>query len=136
MPAFPTAGLPQMLIEEIAQGPLTIEALMRRLKKGKHVVTLQGVYKALRKLRDQEIVFLQQGEVMMNLRWLHELEDFATLTKHRYHDVTGSSGHFLQLQDGDRITYIFKNPVQVDAFWNHVLYRLFRLLPVVLKGLA
>lgn len=136
MPLFPGSGLAEKIVHILRQGPLDISALMQRLQQKERRVTIQGIYKALRQLRAQQIVFLQQGEVTLNLRWLHELESFASLAEHAYHDASGSSGHFLQMQDGDRIVYAFKNPIQVDAFWNHVLYSLFEALPNVDRWFA
>ncbi len=128
MVLFPSSELAERIVEELRQGPLETVELIKRLQKTNQV-TVQGIYKALRSLRKQEIVLLQQREATLNLHWLHELESFATLAEHAYHDTQSQSGHFLQLHDGDRISYSFKNPIQVDAFWNHILYSLFAALP-------
>lgn len=136
MTLFPSSGLREEIIHLLRQGSLTTAVLIQRLQHKDQPVTVQGMYKALRKLRAQQIVFLQQGEVMLNLRWLQELESFASLAEHAYHDVSGRSGHFLQMQEGDRIVYAFKNPIQVDAFWNHVLYSLCEALPDVDRWFA
>lgn len=129
MSLFPTPGLSEEIVYALRHGPLEMTTLHNYLQTKKQPATIQGIYKALRSLRSQDIVFLQQGVATLNLRWLHELESFTTLAEHAYRDSTANSGHFLQLQDGDRISYSFKNPIQVDAFWNHVLYSLFEALP-------
>lgn len=129
MGLFPSPGLSEEIVQLLRHGPLDTSSLIKQLHTKTRPVTVQGVYKALRGLRAEHIVFLQQGEATLNLRWLHELESFTTLAEHAYRDSTAHSGHFLQLHDGDRISYSFKNPIQVDAFWNHVLYSLFEALP-------
>lgn len=138
MDLFPAPGLAEEIVRELRHGALKTALLWNRIQRRRkeRTVTIQGLYKALRQLRQQEIVFLQQGEAMLNLRWLHKLESFASLTEHAYHDRSGNSGHFLQMQEGDRIAYTFKNPIQVDAFWNHVLYSLFEALPEVDRWFA
>ncbi len=129
MALFPSPGLSEEIVQALRHGPLETNTLIKRLQTKARPVTIQGIYKALRGLRAQGIIFLQQGVATLNLRWLHELESFTSLAEHAYRDSTAHSGHFLQLQDGDRITYAFKNPIQVDAFWNHVLYSLFEAFP-------
>lgn len=136
MPAFPASGLSQDIVQLLRQGPLDTSVLVQRLQRREQRVTVQGIYKALRQLRVQQIVFLHHREATLNLRWLHELESFVLLAEHAYHDASASSGHFLHLQDGDRISYAFKNPIQVDAFWNHVLYSLFEALPKIDRWFA
>lgn len=136
MPLFPGPGLGEKIVHSLRQGPLETATLIQRLQQKERHTTVQGIYKALRQLRAQQIVFLQQGEATLNLRWLHELESFASLAEHAYHDASAHSGHFLQMQDGDRIVYAFKNPIQVDAFWNHVLYSLFEALPDINRWFA
>lgn len=129
MTLFPPPGISEEIVQILRHGPIETTKLLKQLQTKKRPITIQGMYKALRNLRAQDIAFLQQGEATLNLRWLHELESFTTLAEHAYRDSAANSGHFLQLQDGDRIAYSFKNPVQVDAFWNHVLYSLFEALP-------
>lgn len=136
MAPFPAPGLSEEIVRSLRHGPLLTSVLIERLRRRRPSVTVQGIYKALRQLRAQQIVFLQQGEAMLNLRWLHELESFVSLAQHAYHDPTNHSGHFLQMQDGDRIVYAFKNPIQVDAFWNHVLYSLFEAIPTIDRWFA
>lgn len=129
MPIFPPRGLAEQIVHLLRLGPLETSILIKRLQRSKTPATLQGIYKALRALRSQGVVFMQHQEATLNLHWLQELETFVRIAEHAHKDLQASSGHFLQLQDGDRITYVFKNPLQVDAFWSHVLYILFEALP-------
>ncbi|OGH62108.1 MAG: hypothetical protein A2848_01370 [Candidatus Magasanikbacteria bacterium RIFCSPHIGHO2_01_FULL_50_8] len=129
MLTFPTQGLGESIVRELKQGQLENGELINRLQQKNPRLTLQGIYKALRALRASGIVFMERKQTMLNIRWLQELDSFTSLAEHAYRDPRAGSGHFLQLQDGDRITYSFKNAVQVDAFWNHVLYILFEALP-------
>jgi hypothetical protein len=128
MNLFPAAGLAESIVQELRYGPQSTKDLIITLQK-KHKVTVQGIYKSLRLLRAQGIIFLQNKEALLNLRWLQRLESFTSLAEHANKEPIIGSGHFLTLQDGDRITYSFKNPLQIDAFWNHVLYVLFDAIP-------
>jgi hypothetical protein len=126
---FPTQGLGEKIVEALRQGPLKTVDLIEHLRKNKVRSTIQGVYKSLRSLRKQQIVLLHKKEAVLNQSWLQQLQKFTLLAEYAYRHPVSDSGHFLQMKDGDRITYEFKDPIQVDIFWNHVLYVLFDALP-------
>lgn len=125
---FPTPGLGEKIIELLMKGPHKTSDLVSTLQINTKT-TIQGIYKSIRALREDGIVLMQKKEAVLNQAWLRQLEKFVILTEHAYKTPTGDSGHFLQMQDGDRITYTFKDPLQVDTFWNHVLYVLFDAFP-------
>lgn len=129
MAIFPSPGLGEAIVIELRNGPLLISDLLEALKQRGFRVTDQGVYKAIRSLRQNDIVFFQRKEISLNVRWLQRIETLITLSQHAYTDPKSGSGNFLSQRDGDRIVYSFKNPIQVDAFWNHVLYILFDAIP-------
>lgn len=131
MPLFPALGLGEAIVLELRRGPRDMSVLLRDLRTRGYRVTKQGVYKALRLLRSDEMVFLHAGEASLNLRWLDRLECFVSLTQHAYADPSAGAGHFLNLEEGERIVYSFKNPILLDAFWNHVLYLLCEAIPDV-----
>ncbi len=129
MISFPTSKLAEKIVEALCQGPLKTPELIENLKKMKVHATVQGIYKSLRMLRKQHIALLYKKEVVLNQSWLQQLQKFTLLAEHAYRHPISGSGHFLQMKNGDRITYEFKDPIQVDIFWNHVLYVLFDALP-------
>lgn len=125
---FPPIGLGQQIIQKLKGGPIKVQSLIGDLMKGGDF-TIQGIYKSLRNLKTLNIVIIEKKEVMINQAWLLKLEKFVLLTSHSYRNPGLDSGHFLNMRDGDKISYTFKNPVQVDVFWNHVLYVLFDAYP-------
>jgi hypothetical protein len=129
MSLFPTPGLAEEIVQILRRGPLDVEELRTALAKQSKPATKQGVYKALRFLRQQDIVLLVRGEAQLNVHWLQRIQSFISLASRAYFNPNLQEGHFLQLRDGDRIQYSFKNPIQVDIFWNHVLYILFEAIP-------
>ena len=136
MPLFPSPGIAGRIVQSLRNGPLATSALLTSLQQKKDPVTVQAIYKALRQLKKEGIVFVQHQEVTLNMRWLEELEAFTTVAMHHQHASARDNGHFLTMQDGDRIRYAFQNPLQVDAFWNHVLYLLFEAYPQVREWYA
>lgn len=129
MPLFPQAPLQEIIVRELSQGPREAMILWKLLQKHGTSVTKQGMYKALRALRAEEIVFLQAGEASLNIRWLQQLERFITVSQEAYTNSTTGSGNILLLHDGERISYTFKTALQVDAFWNHLLYLILEARP-------
>jgi hypothetical protein len=129
MAFLPVHGCAGVIVEELSNGPLPVAVLIKKVQERRHGMTVQGVYKALRALRQEDIVFLSRKQAMLNVRWLQELDRFVAKTEFAYKDPSTNSGHFLDMHDGDKIVYSFRNPVQIDAFWNHVLYVLFDTIP-------
>lgn len=129
MITFPKHGLDQKIVDKLQKGPLKTGDLIQLVKKISGPVTIQGIYKSLRSLKKEGIVLVEKKEAMLNQFWLQQMEKFTSLAKHAYRYPISDSGHFLQMEDGDRITYRFKDPIQVDIFWNHILYILFDAIP-------
>jgi hypothetical protein len=126
---LPKPGFETKILEVLRKGPIKASVLIDFVKKASGKATIQGIYKALRSLKQEGIVLVQKKEVFLNQVWLEQVERFTTLTKHAYRYPISDSGHFLQMKDGDKIMYKFKDPIQVDIFWNHVLYILFDAVP-------
>ncbi|MDB5260173.1 MAG: hypothetical protein JWN37_404 [Candidatus Nomurabacteria bacterium] len=126
MTHFPTPGIAEKIVELLKTGPKKTADILKYFDNKN--VTSQGIYKALRTLKNQQIVLVSKKEAVLNQSWLQDIQKFALLAEHAYRTPSGD-GHFLQMGDGDKITYEFKNPILVDAFWNHVLYVLFDALP-------
>lgn len=135
MVQFPASGFASEIVKIVQKRPISTQALLGLLNQN-GVVTAQGMYKALRILRRQGIVLVHKSEVVLNQAWLRQLGKFTALAEHAYKSPVSDSGNFLQLRDGDRITYEFRDPVQVDIFWNHVLYVLFDALPKIKRWYA
>ncbi|MES2226052.1 MAG: hypothetical protein V4480_04580 [Patescibacteria group bacterium] len=122
---FPAPGLAEKIVAALAHGPIKTSDLIEKLQTERPSPSVPGIYKSIRTLREQKIVLVHKKEAVLNQSWLEQLQTFALLTEYAYRHPSNDSGHFLHMQEGDRITYEFKDPVQVDVFWNHVLYVLF-----------
>lgn len=120
MHLFPHKTVEQAIIERLQKGPLSTAHLRSSFGDS---LTKQGMYAALRKLVRAEIVIKHKQHVSLNVAWLEKLNSFAELAGHFYsHDAR--SGSFLDLADGERISYSFNSAGATDAFWNHVIYLL------------
>lgn len=61
---------------------------------------------------------MRSKQVSLSHIWINKMaEYFATAERYYGNEMQGED--FLQMEDGDRISYTFKNPVQTDMFWGH-----------------
>lgn len=91
--------------------------------------TKQALYAALRKLRSAEIVVIHKMRVSLSSIWVTKMAEFFTLSKHFYTKTVTTDEGFLNLEDGDRVTYSFKNPNVTDIFWGHAFDILAEITP-------
>jgi hypothetical protein len=133
MPAFPTRGIAAKIVASLKNGPQDTTEFIKAYTPD---VSAQAVYKALRQLRKQGIVLIHSKEVALNKAWLNELDRFSALAGHAHQNPLSHSGHFLQMDDTENIRYQFASPIQLDVFWNHVLYLLFDAMPHIKQWYA
>lgn len=114
------------LQKESRSGPELLE-LIRKHRSG---TTKQALYAALRKLRAAEIVVIHNMRISLSSIWVTKMAEFFTLAKHFYTKTVTADEGFLNLQDGDRVTYSFKNPNITDIFWAHAVDILCEITPI------
>lgn len=108
----------EYIIEILGERPLRGPALNAAVNQQKGETTKQAVYAALRNLIDQEIVTKTGTVYTLNRVWLQKLHSFS-----RQHiDVATQKQHqtILDFQDGDSVTYKFKDPNAMDVMWGHL----------------
>lgn len=127
---FPGSRAANRILARLEHGSVKTHELVASVSDGGRGGTTQGIYKSLRDLRHQGFVLVEKHSASLNQAWLRSVSRFVSQADYAYRNPANTTGHFLLLEDGDKITYSFKNPVQVDIFWNHVLYLLFDSIPV------
>lgn len=105
-------------------GALSAPVLVEKIKTIRPGTTKQGVYAALRNLKKQEIVIENNKQVLLNIRWLKAMEEYFAIAQKAYFEGTLGRGNFFNLGVGEKVEYVFRNPIQADAFWWQVLYLL------------
>lgn len=115
-----------LLQKESHSGPELLE-LIRKHRVG---TTKQALYSALRKLRSAEIVIIHKMRISLSSIWVTKMAEFFTLAKHFYTKTVTTDEGFLNLEDGDRVTYSFKNPNITDIFWGHAFDILAEITPI------
>lgn len=94
--------------------------------------TKQALYAALRKLKSSEIVVMHNMRISLSSIWVLKMTEFFQLAKHFYTKNSVIEEGFLNLEDGDRISYSFKNPNLTDIFWGHAFDILSEITPTTM----
>lgn len=122
----------ETLVKLLEAGPKEKSALIARATKESRA-TLQGVYKALRALRDKEIVTLHGNMASLSLLWIDkELARFGQVAE-AYQAPTRAQ-YFLQLRPGEKISLRFRTLRELDLYWAHAFLLLEAQLPASLPA--
>lgn len=105
----------------LQQGAIDTASLIREIQEQRPGTTKQGVYAALRHLRREEVVVLHNKKVSFNVRWLKRAEEFFAVAEQHYVEGDFGRDNFLNLKDGERISYFYSSPTETDKFWGHAL---------------
>ncbi len=105
----------KVLDQKPQRGPLLVDAINASSDKK---LTKQAVYASLRKLLDQEVVTKSGTLYTLNRVWLQKLYQFSK--KHIQLGTPKDYQTVLDFEDGDSVTYKFKNPHMMDIMWGHL----------------
>lgn len=118
-----------LIISILKNGPSPSADLVKKISLLKTRATKQAVYSALRKLKSEEIVVTHGKIASLNSLWINKMTDFFAEARHHYSISNVEAEGFLALEDGDKITYNFKNPEVADTFWGHAFDILANIMP-------
>ncbi len=80
--------------------------------------TKQGFYAILRKLKRSEVVLVYKGIVSLNTIWIKKIWSIFEFADKKY--LSGQeSFDALKLENGESLSYSFKNLNNLDIFWGH-----------------
>lgn len=108
------------------KGPQSTQELFELVKIEKKV-TLQGFYKVLRKLLEDEIIVKYKNTLSLNTVWVNSLIGlFHGYLLDRPADSSNPlyAQNILNLQEGDKIVCTFKTTHHLDVFWTHLITHL------------
>lgn len=93
-------------------------ALLHEVQLIKPLITKQGFYAALRKLKKEEVVTVRKKIVALNTTWIRDLQLFAETMSQAY---LGEGGSFdlLSLKEKESASFVFSSTVALDIFWGH-----------------
>ena len=90
--------------------------------------TPQGVYKALRLLRDREIIASHQKTVSLSLAWI-EKEAHRLKTAEETYKARAHAQFLLKLRDGEHRTFRFRTLLDLHLFWVQAFFILESQIP-------
>jgi len=108
----------ETIINTLSTKSLNGKALLTAARTLKPGFTKQALYSELRKLVAQEVVIKHGTQYSLSKVWLDGMADFFQKAQERY-GISRNNVDFLSLQDGDSISYTFKNPEESDRFLAH-----------------
>ncbi len=100
--------LTDQVLESILEGNSKALLIKSNFEKAGLVVTIQGIYKALRELIAENIILKQGKNYFINNRWRDKVERLIT------------KKNALVLSPGEEIRYKFKRIENTDAFWKNM----------------
>ena len=123
-------SIEEQIVSLLQKNSLTGARLLEEIKKDRPKTTKQAVYAALRVLRSGEIVVKHRKLFSLSSVWIIKMTEFFQLAKHFYTKTATADEGFLSLEDGDRVSYVFKNPNVADIFWGHAFDILSEITPL------
>ncbi len=121
-------SLEDIVVDILQRGPVSTAHLIELVSK-KRKITKQGVYFCLRGLAQQEVIVVHNKQVSLNVRFIKKMKTFFETASHHYLDSSIGTFNVMGLQEGEQITYSFRNPITTDVFWWDALYALSLLSP-------
>jgi len=109
----------EYIIELLDTGSMSGPALLTNLQQDHDLnITKQAMYLALRKLIQEEVINKTNNNYSLNRVWLQKIKAFAN--RHTTTHSKTDSMNVLNFEDGDSVTYKFKNPFTLDITWGHL----------------
>jgi hypothetical protein len=81
-------------------------------------ITKQALYKSLRKLIEGEVVNKVGKNYSINRLWLQKVKKFTE--RHVDKNIITKQIDISSLENGDSLTYQFRNPFHMDVVWGHL----------------
>lgn len=110
-------SLSDHIIYALDQGPLSGKDIVSKITRETET-SKESVYRVLRELLEQEIINKAQKKYSINRHWIQRVQAFAQ--KHTSNPHQFDSQRLLEFNDGDSITYQFKNPDLMGIYWGHL----------------
>ncbi len=110
--------LEEYLVEILDKGTRDGPSLLAEVAAQAGPTTKQAMYKALRKLLQEEVINKQGTHYALNRVWLQKVFQFAQ--KHIQGPSFVDTQNILEFEEGDSVSYTFKNPFLLDLMWGHL----------------
>ncbi len=106
------------ILSILENGPVLKKDLIDIVTESKNV-TLQAVYKELRKLIENEVILSHGGYLSLNLMYISKEYSKWSSILNTYEGGKDLKSHFLDLKEGEYINLKFKTLSDLDNYWVH-----------------
>ncbi len=114
---FPTSPLSQAVIQALSLRSMKGPEIIAHIDKQYPGITRQAVYQALRVLLKEELVIKNNTFFEINRLWAYKLR---SLSDSILGPASVSSSVITSMQEGDRLSYYFKDIYQSDIVWGNI----------------
>ncbi|MDP3769727.1 MAG: hypothetical protein U1A23_04480 [Candidatus Sungbacteria bacterium] len=118
----PKQPIEQLILQTLQKGTVSTIKLIESISAIRFKTTKQGIYRVLRKLKDEEKIVIHGKSVSLNLHWIKNMNEFFSLAQFYYSPKVASSDGFLNVREKDKIVYFFKSLNLLDSFWSHAFH--------------
>lgn len=112
-------SIEEHIIHNLSNQSLSGVQLLKMFALIDKAITKQALYHNLRKLLEQEIIVKHGKMFSISRLWIQGMAHFFLVTQNNY-GIESEKNDFIAIKDGDKISYVFKNPYEADQFWGHV----------------
>ena len=109
------------IVEFLHGSEFTGPSLLTEMTKKDSSISKETFYRVLRKLIEEEVVTKQKTIYQINRQWLQRVYNFSK----KFIEASDTTHDIVSLEDGDKITYKFKNPILMGIFWTHAYNPIF-----------
>jgi hypothetical protein len=115
-----TSAIEETIINTLSKSTYRTTHLLDLIQT-KHSISKQAFYSTLRRLKKAQIIFIHQKIVQLNKLWVEMLINFTKDVAHTYDEEYRMESKYLNLEQGERVTYNFNSIEEADIFWNHAV---------------
>lgn len=112
----------QLILKILQKGTTSSTKLIESIYIKRPQTTKQGVYRVLRKLKNEEKIVIHGKSISLNLHWIKNMNEFFSLAQFYYVTKTSGIDSFLNILEKDKIVYFFQNLNLLDSFWSHAFH--------------
>ena len=122
MEKHPKQPIEQLILKTLQKGTISTVGLIEKISSVRLATTKQGVYRVLRKLKNEEKIVIHGKSVSLNLHWIKNMNEFFSLAQFYHSPKVANPDGFLNVREKDKIVYFFKNLNLLDSFWSHAFH--------------
>lgn len=115
-------SIEQLVLKTLQKGTTSTIKLIESISIIRPKTTKQGVYRVLRKLKNEEKIVIYGKSISLSLHWIKNMNEFFSLAQFYYSPKVASPDGFLNVREEDKIVYFFKNLNLLDSFWSHAFH--------------